>query len=88
MNANDRQIGGRHYKSVPRQYEHWTVAVALGWGYLLGTCTKYLWRYRDKGGIEDLEKAAHYLQKLIEAERAAIIDDGAEPGRGYVDQDR
>jgi hypothetical protein len=37
-------------------------------GYLQGNCIKYLSRYRDKNGIEDLKKAQHYLSKLIELE--------------------
>jgi hypothetical protein len=34
--------------------------------YLQGNIIKYLWRYRYKNGIEDLEKAQWYLNKLIE----------------------
>ena len=37
-------------------------------GFLQGNCIKYLARYRDKNGIEDLMKAQHYLSKLIELE--------------------
>ena len=34
--------------------------------YLQGNIIKYLWRYRYKNGIQDLEKAQWYLNKLIE----------------------
>ena len=34
--------------------------------YLQGNVMKYLWRYRYKNGLEDLEKAQWYLSKLIE----------------------
>ena len=34
-------------------------------GYLKGNCIKYVWRYRDKGGKEDLQKAQWYLDRLI-----------------------
>ena len=34
-------------------------------GYLKGNIMKYLWRYRNKGGTEDLRKAEWYLQRLI-----------------------
>ena len=34
--------------------------------YLQGNIIKYLWRYRYKNGVQDLEKAQWYLQKLIE----------------------
>ena len=35
-------------------------------GYLKGNLQKYTWRYRDKNGLEDLEKANVYLNWLIE----------------------
>jgi len=35
-------------------------------GYLQGNILKYVWRYDYKGGLEDLEKAQWYLNKLIE----------------------
>lgn len=34
--------------------------------YLQGNIIKYLWRYRYKSGIVDLQKAKWYLNKLIE----------------------
>lgn len=35
-------------------------------GYLKGNVEKYIWRYKDKGGVEDLEKARFYLNELID----------------------
>jgi len=35
-------------------------------GYLQGNIMKYIWRYRYKNGLEDLQKAEWYLSKLIE----------------------
>jgi len=35
-------------------------------GYCKGNCLKYIWRYEDKNGIEDLQKAAVYLKWLLE----------------------
>ena len=37
-------------------------------GYLRGNCVKYLWRWRNKGGLVDLNKASWYLQRLIETQ--------------------
>lgn len=37
------------------------------YGYLKGNCLKYLWRWRNKGGLEDLKKAQVYLGWLVEA---------------------
>ena len=33
--------------------------------YLQGNITKYLWRFKNKNGVEDLKKAQWYLNKLI-----------------------
>ena len=35
-------------------------------GYLYGNVLKYMWRWQDKNGLEDLRKAEHYLKWLIE----------------------
>ncbi len=53
------------------------IAAATGDGfeyYLQGNIMKYLWRYRYKNGIEDLEKARWYLNKLI-VEVEGLYDD-------------
>jgi hypothetical protein len=63
MTANERQVGGQHYKT---EYEHWDLAVIIPIHYLEATATKYVSRWRKKHGIEDLQKAGHYLDKLIE----------------------
>lgn len=63
MPANEHQVGGRHYKTA---YEHWDLVTDVGMGYLAGCATKYVARHRKKGGIEDLRKALHYVDKLIE----------------------
>jgi hypothetical protein len=44
------------------------IKAALGDGfpdYLRGNVIKYLWRYKEKGGVEDLRKSAWYLDRLI-----------------------
>lgn len=66
--ANATQHGGAHYRAKPIQL--WDYISANGIGYLEGNAIKYLSRWRDKGGIEDLRKAQHYVQKLIEVETA------------------
>lgn len=69
--ADQRQIGGDHYKS--KLVQPWDAMKA--WmshdqfkGFLRGCAIKYLARCDDKGGLEDLLKARHYLDKLIELE--------------------
>ena len=39
--------------------------------YLQGNIIKYIWRYREKNGIEDLQKAQWYLNKLIQVLKEA-----------------
>jgi hypothetical protein len=39
--------------------------------YLQGNIIKYLWRYRYKNGVQDLEKAQWYLTRLIEIKKKA-----------------
>ena len=64
--ANDRQVAGTHYKA--HRYETWDVILDWNLGYLDGNAVKYLSRWRLKGGIQDLKKARHYIDKLIEVE--------------------
>ena len=66
MAANDIQHGGTHYKG--KAIEPWDYIAANGIGFFEGNAIKYLSRWRDKGGIDDLKKARHYIDKLIEVE--------------------
>lgn len=65
--VNDIQIGGNHYKKYGT-FQPWDVIGGWGLGFLDGNVVKYVARFRNKGGIEDLQKAKHYLDKLIEVE--------------------
>jgi hypothetical protein len=62
--ANDTQIGGDHYKE--KSIQPWDFIAANQLGYFEGNIVKYVSRWQDKGGINDLKKARHYLDKLIE----------------------
>ena len=62
--ANDRQVAGSHYKS--QAIQPWDYIAANNLGYFEGNVVKYVSRWKDKGGVSDLEKAKHYLDKLIE----------------------
>jgi hypothetical protein len=86
--ANERQVGGSHYKKAGGE-EHWDRAWRLQYDPFQYIITKWVERWRDKGGIEDLEKAKHAIEKYIEVVRAeAQANDGSEPGPSYVNQDR
>jgi len=65
--ANLKQYGGSHYKKV--KYQPWDVVLDWNLGYLDGTALKYIARWKDKGGIADIEKAIHFLEKLIEVNK-------------------
>ena len=62
--ANDIQIGGNHYKA--QSIEPWDYIYSNRLGFLEGNIIKYVSRYQQKNGVQDLKKAQHYLQKLIE----------------------
>lgn len=65
MNANDKQVGGAHYRKA--KYQHWDyTADVLANRYFEGQITRYVCRYREKDGFEGLEKSSHYLDKALE----------------------
>jgi hypothetical protein len=65
----DYQLGGDHYTSKEVQpwdaMESWMTEEQFK-GFLQGNVIKYIARYQDKGGVLDLQKCKHYLDKLIE----------------------
>lgn len=60
----ETQIGGNHYSKLAIQPYEYTLANNLGG--LEHTVIKYVTRWKDKGGVEDLKKARHTLDFLIE----------------------
>lgn len=66
--ARTSQIGGSHYREMAIQPADYILANRIGWAE--GCAIAYISRWRQKGGIEDLEKAVHTLQLLIDAESA------------------
>ena len=72
VHVDEQQVGGDHYRS--KAVQPWAAMAA--WmsqdefsGFLRGNVIKYVARCNDKGGIEDLLKARHYLDKLIEVRK-------------------
>ena len=68
--ALDTQVGGGHYKDLaiqPVEYNH-----ANGLGYLEGNVVKYVTRHRSKNGAQDIRKAIHYLELILQLEYADI----------------
>ena len=65
-NVFDTQVGGNHYKDLaiqPLEYFHMT-----GIGVCASGVVKYITRWRNKGGLQDLLKAKHMIDLLIEME--------------------
>ena len=64
--ALNTQVGGSHYKDFaiqPIEFIH-----KNNLSYIQGNIVKYICRYKDKNGLEDLKKAKHYIDILIELE--------------------
>lgn len=66
MSAFDTQVGGSHYAKFAIQPLEFIVRNNIP--FLEGNVIKYVVRWKDKAGIEDLKKARHYLDMLIELE--------------------
>lgn len=86
MGANDTQVGGDHYKAS--SFQPWDID--RYWvGLLEHGVIKYTLRWRKKNGLEDIGKAIHYLEKLLEenkhygrTNRALTVNTG--PAMGMV----
>jgi len=69
MTANKRQVGGDHYVNHGIQpwdaMESWMSKEEFA-GFLRGNAIKYIARCNDKGGIQDIQKAQHFIEKLLE----------------------
>ena len=61
-NAWDKQVGGEHYKQYAIQPAKF--ALANGLDYAQSNAIKYIVRHKDKNGVQDLDKAIHYIELL------------------------
>ena len=64
MKSLETQVGGSHYKGFAIQPAEYSIKNKLG--FAEGNVVKYVSRFGLKGGLEDLKKARHYLDILIE----------------------
>jgi len=67
------QVGGEHYKTFDIQPIEYCMRNGLD--HCQSNVIKYTTRFRDKGGLEDLLKARHYIDLLIEFEYGQDIDE-------------
>ena len=63
-NLDTPQVGGDHYQK--HAIQPWEYAEINKLSFLEGNVVKYITRYKDKGGKEDLEKAKHCIDLLLE----------------------
>ena len=66
-NALSTQVGGGHYLDFKIQPIEFIFHNQTP--FIEGCCIKYLCRWREKGGTQDLEKVKHYIDLLLEMER-------------------
>lgn len=66
MSAKDSQIGGDHYRHMPIQLTEFCQRNQLN--FCESNVIKYVCRHRQKHGREDILKAIHYLELLLEFE--------------------
>lgn len=64
MKAHEKQVGGNHYKDMVIQPYEYIVKNKLGWHE--GNAIKRISRWKTKGGKEDIKKAIHELELLLE----------------------
>ena len=85
LSSLDIQIGGSHYKEFKIQPVEFCFVNNIP--YLEATAIKYLCRWRKKGGVQDLEKAKHFIDLLIQMETlyADKPDDVPEPVQMGID---
>ena len=64
MSAYDKQVGGKHYIKYKIQPSKFVTENKLL--YPEGSVIKYILRHQDKGGKQDLLKAIHFIEMIIE----------------------
>jgi hypothetical protein len=86
MSASEKQIGGGHYKNMSIQPMEYALANDLN--YAQANAIKYISRYKYKNGLEDLKKAIHCIELLVEyemKEQAKCLCPPSLPNYGRVD---
>jgi len=68
MKSYKKQVGGSHYKKYQIQPVEFIVKNNIG--FCEGNIIKYILRFKEKGGVQDLEKAKHYIELLIDSTKS------------------
>lgn len=69
-NPMSNQVGGDHYTRCAIQ--PWEIIERNGLGFFEANVIKYVLRYKNKNGLEDLLKAKHYIEYLINREEKNV----------------
>lgn len=70
-NALKEQIGGSHYKNMAMQPAEFAVKAQLT--FIQGCIVKYISRYKNKNGKQDIEKAIHFAKLAIDLNDASLL---------------
>ena len=68
MKSYKKQVGGSHYKKYQIQPVEFIIKNNIG--FVEGNIIKYILRFKEKGGVSDLEKAKHYIELLIDTTKS------------------
>jgi hypothetical protein len=68
MKSYKKQVGGSHYKKYKIQPVEFIIKNNIG--FVEGNIIKYILRFKEKGGVQDLEKAKHYIELLIDSTKS------------------
>ena len=68
MKSYKKQVGGNHYKKYKIQPVEFILKNNIG--FVEGNIIKYVLRFKEKGGAEDLLKAKHYIELLIDSTKS------------------
>lgn len=68
MKSFKKQVGGSHYKNYKIQPVEFIIKNNIG--FVEGNIIKYILRFKEKGGVQDLLKAKHYIELLIDSTKS------------------
>jgi len=68
MKSFKKQVGGSHYKNYKIQPIEFIIKNNIG--FVEGNIIKYILRFKEKGGVQDLNKAKHYIELLIDTTKS------------------
>ena len=68
MKSSEKQVGGKHYLKYNIQPVEFIIKNNIG--FVEGNIIKYVLRFKEKGGVQDLLKAKHYIELLIDSTKS------------------